>query len=84
MKQLLLTFFAVVLCYSLFFDNKTEKPIVDEINYIQEDFQISGFQHIAPDTMNFLTFYNSYIARQTDIVHDPVTVFFDDLTPPSL
>ena len=55
MKQLLLTFFAVVLCYSLFFDNKTEQPIVDEINYIHEDFQISGFQYIAPDTMNYLT-----------------------------
>ena len=55
MKQLLLTFFAVVLCYSLFFDNQAEQPIVDEINYIHEDIQISGFQYIVPDTMNFLT-----------------------------
>jgi len=59
MKQLLLTFFAIILCYSLFIDKKADKPIVDHINYIHEDPQISGIHYESPDTMNLLTIYNS-------------------------
>jgi len=59
MKQLILTFFAVILCYSLFFDKESGRLIVDENNYIQESPQISGLPFIAPDTMNFLTLYDA-------------------------
>jgi hypothetical protein len=33
MKPLLLSFFAAILCYSLFFDRKAEQKHVDEVNY---------------------------------------------------
>jgi hypothetical protein len=33
MKPLLLSFFAVILCYSLFFDKRKKQTHVDEINY---------------------------------------------------
>jgi hypothetical protein len=36
MKQLLLTFFAFILCYSLFFDSETASSSADELNYIYE------------------------------------------------
>ena len=58
MKQLIMTFFVVILCYSLFFDKKAENPAIDEINSIQDDAQISDFPHIAPYTMHFITLYN--------------------------
>jgi len=58
MKQLILTFFAVILCYSLFFDQKTEKPAVDEIKSIYESPAISETHPIAPDSMFFLTLYH--------------------------
>jgi hypothetical protein len=61
MKQLIVTFFAVVLCYSLFFDNETEKPAVDEINYIYEDTLIPYLYLQAPDTLNYFTLYNHSI-----------------------
>ena len=62
MKQLILTFFLVILCYSLFFDKKAEtRSVVDEINYIQkEDF--SPRIHIEVlDTMNYFAFYSPAI-----------------------
>ena len=60
MEQLILTFFAIILCFSLFFDKKTEKPLVDKINYIHDETpKISGIHYEAPDTMNFLTLYNN-------------------------
>jgi hypothetical protein len=37
MKQLLFTFFAVILCYSLFFDKESDAAPVDEMNYIYEE-----------------------------------------------
>ena len=55
MKQLILTFFAVILCYSLFFDKKSENPTVDEINYIRENAQIYDARLVAPDTMGHIT-----------------------------
>ena len=58
MKQLILTFFAVILCYSLFFDKKAETPTIDEKNYIHEGAIIQDFQPIAPDTMPFIALYN--------------------------
>jgi hypothetical protein len=59
MKQLLLTFFGVILCYSLFFDKEAEKPAVDGINYIQRDFRSPNLHYISPDTMTYLAFYNN-------------------------
>ena len=60
MKQLILTFFAVILCYSLFFDRKDGKPAIEEINYIKEAAQISDFCYIKPGTMNFISQYNHF------------------------
>jgi len=57
MKHLLLTFFAVVLCYSLFFNERREKPIVDEINYIQNDLKISDYHLTVPDSMYYFSLY---------------------------
>lgn len=59
MKQLILTFFAVILCYSLFFDKKEKKPTVDEINYIYEDASVPALNFIAPDTLNYYTLYDA-------------------------
>lgn len=58
MKQLILTFFAVILCYSLFFDKEAKKPAIDEINYI-EDTLIPDLNQIAPDTLTHYTFYDA-------------------------
>ena len=58
MKQLILTFFAVILCYSLFFDKKAEKPTIDEIKSIHDGTQISDFPYITPKTMHYITFYS--------------------------
>ena len=57
MKQLILTFFAVILCYSLFFDKKTEKQAADETNSIHEGVQISDFPPVIPEAMHYITFY---------------------------
>ena len=56
MKQLIFTFFAVVLCYSLFFDKKqtpVEAP-VDEIKYMIED--ASPIFYLHPDVSNTLMY----------------------------
>ena len=76
MKQLILTFFAVILCYSLFFDKKAENPAIDEINYIHEGVQIPDFHPTVPDTMHFITLFNDpsdwnaasniYVLNKTD------------------
>ncbi|MDR1454426.1 MAG: hypothetical protein LBJ01_02130 [Tannerella sp.] len=40
MKPLILSFFAVILCYSLFFDRKNIQKHVDEVNYtIQTEYE---------------------------------------------
>ena len=57
MKQLILTFFAIILCYSLFFNDDTKYPAVDEINYIYEDSSVPGF-YFVPDTLNSFALYN--------------------------
>ena len=62
MKQLLLTFFGVILCYSLFFDKEAEKPAVDGINYIHRDVRIPELHYISPDTMTYFAFYNNNLA----------------------
>jgi hypothetical protein len=56
MKQLLFTFFAIVLCYSLFFDNESRLSVIDEQNYIYED----ASPDIYKDTLNFSTPYLVY------------------------
>ena len=58
MKQLILTFFSVILCYSLFFDKKAEKPEIDEIKSTHEVTQIPDFHHNPNETMHFITLYN--------------------------
>ncbi|MDR1116348.1 MAG: hypothetical protein LBL33_09465 [Tannerella sp.] len=50
MKQLLFTFFAVVLCYSLFFDNEDKPATVDGLNYIYEE--TSPDVYPVKDTLN--------------------------------
>ena len=59
MKQLILTFFLVILCYSLFFDKKTENPTKDEINFTQEDAIIPYLPYMASDTVNLITLNNN-------------------------
>ena len=58
MKQLILTFFAVILCYSLFFDTEPKATAVDEINYIYEGASIPSVNIIVPDTFNYLALYS--------------------------
>ena len=59
MKQLILTFFLVILGYSLFFDKKAEQlPVVDEINYVKKE---AFYPHIhveAADTIPYFAMYN--------------------------
>ena len=59
MKQLILTFFAVILCYSLFFDSEQKATAVDEINYIYEGASIPIVNNIiVPDTFNYIALYS--------------------------
>ena len=58
MKQLILTFFAVILCYSLFFDRDKKIYNVDEINYIQKGAAVVPNHKTIPDTLNYLALYN--------------------------
>lgn len=57
MKQLILTFFAVILCYSLFFDKEPEKTAVDGINYIYDNALSPVQPYIALDTLHKYSFY---------------------------
>jgi len=59
MKQLILTFFLVILCYSLFFDKKTENYTKEEINFIQEDAIVPNIPYTASDTVNLITLNNN-------------------------
>jgi hypothetical protein len=59
MKRLILTFFATILCYSLFFDNEPEFNAVEKINYIQNSPSIPSVYNLALDTVNY---YSSYYA----------------------
>jgi hypothetical protein len=54
MKPLLFTFFAIVLCYSLFFDSEAGLPAVDELNYIHES--ASPAVYMAKDTLGSYTY----------------------------
>ena len=58
MKQLLLTFFAVILCYSMFFDKKATNPVVDEINYMNNEVLIPNYHYTFKDSSHYLTFYS--------------------------
>ena len=56
MKQLIFTFFAVVLCYSLFFDKKQTpaEPAGDEHKYMIEDASpLFYLQQDAPNTLMY-------------------------------
>ena len=77
MKHLILTFFAVILCYSLFFDNKSKASAVDEINYIYEDVSIPNVNILVPDTFNYFSLYNTdsrFQTGNTTIVFLPSTI----------
>ncbi|MDR1380554.1 MAG: hypothetical protein LBJ47_03640, partial [Tannerella sp.] len=54
MKQLIFTFFAIILCYSLFFDNDSRPLVVDEQNYIYEDATPDMYR--MKDTLNAHTY----------------------------
>ena len=58
MKQLILTFFAVILCYSLFFDKEPKTHAIDEINYIHQDAASIPNLNTAPDSLNYFALYN--------------------------
>ena len=59
MKQLILTFFAVIFCYSLFFDKEPKAHAIDKINYINEDAASVPIHELAiSDTVNYLAMYN--------------------------
>lgn len=61
MKQLLLSFFAVILCYSLFFDRKERHMHVDEINYTIQSETHDSFLHQVPDSIFYAkSVLNSY------------------------
>ena len=60
MKQLILTFFAAILCYSLFFDKEKKTHTIDEINYIYEDAtSVPNLNVTVPDTLNYFALYNA-------------------------
>ena len=58
MKQLILTFFAVILCYSLFFDKEKKTHAIDEINNIHQDAALVPNIKNVPDTLDYLALYN--------------------------
>jgi len=58
MKQLILTFFAVILCYSLFIDTEPKATAVDEIDYIYEGASSPNVNIMVPDTFNYFAFYS--------------------------
>ena len=60
MKQLIITFFAVVLCYSLFFDRKERQTHVDEINYTIQTEAHDSFLHQIPDSIYFANSIKDY------------------------
>lgn len=67
MKHLILTFFAIILFYSLFFDKKAAPIVVDEINYVHEDISKPNYPVFLPDTMLYLTSHgvNPLFTRQS-------------------
>jgi len=58
MKRLLLTFFAVILCYSLFIDNDSKSAQVDNVDIVYEGASIPLVYNAATDSL----FY-SYILQ---------------------
>ena len=59
MKQLILTFFAIILCYSLFFDKEKKTNAIDEINYIHQDAASVPNPKAVADTLNYFALYNN-------------------------
>jgi hypothetical protein len=65
MKQLLITFFAIILCYSLFFDRESDAVPVDEMNCIYEG--AAPDLYFSLDTLNFHTYnemWNPYFSDE--------------------
>jgi hypothetical protein len=64
MKQLIFTFFAIVLCYSLFFDKEPSVPVVEKMNYIHDD--ASPDIYVSIDTLNTYTYSIIHPMNQWD------------------
>jgi hypothetical protein len=60
MKQLLITFFAIILCYSLFFDRRPGVPAVEKPNDMYDDVS-PGVYASMTDTLNSYTYTYSVI-----------------------
>jgi len=73
MKQLLLTFFFVIMCYSLFFNNKAADRTNDEINYIQKDIFAPLLLEIASDSLNYVTFNSNNAMFSTCCVYGNIS-----------
>ncbi|MDR3308622.1 MAG: hypothetical protein LBS80_01550 [Tannerella sp.] len=54
MKQLIFTFFAIIFCYSVFFDNDKKAVVVDDVNYLNLD--APSFINTKSDTMTYYAF----------------------------
>lgn len=58
MKALLLSFFAVVLCYSLFFDGEMQPTPADEINDMAIQTEVNDYVQLRDTT----TFYAEIVS----------------------
>jgi hypothetical protein len=65
MKPLIFTFFAIVLCYSLFFDNEPGVLGVDELNYIYEE--ASPAIYMSKDTLDPCSYTYSFANRMNNM-----------------
>jgi len=73
MKPLLLTFFFVIMCYSLFSNQKEADRTNDEINYIQKDIFAPLLHEIASDSLNHLTFNSNNAMFSTCCVYGNIS-----------
>lgn len=62
MKPLMLSFFAVILCYSLFFDRSEKQKHVDEVNYTIRSGAYDSFQ--VADTLPYYVYRLSPTSAQ--------------------
>lgn len=60
MKALLLSFFAVILCYALFFDREEQLTPVDEINYTIPTTEAHEHIHLSDSTVYYARCINPH------------------------
>jgi|GEM_PF-738253 len=64
MKPLLITFFIAILCYSLFFDKREERPIhIDEINYTIQAESFDTLQVSDPSVLYTVNLQNLFSTK---------------------